>query len=433
MKFANAIKFGLTGTVAALTLMSGQAAMGFEEFTLHKGTYNSDLIVSADKLAIEADIATDLIAAGGEVRVKARVGGDALVVGGRVDFSRQVEGGLMLMGGDANLEADVQESVSLFAGKADTKGNIKGDVLAIGGKLVFEGDINGDLSAAAGKLDLRKQIGGNVLATAGLLTIADGASVGGKATIGAGKVRINGHIVGDLRVGASEVIITGRIDGNAKIAARTIRILPSARIAGNLVYHSPQKIQLSDQAEIGGDVTFMQSEGMSEREGGLFALAGATHIILVIGLALLATVFVFAVPKLFPALDRQSRGRNLTCVGLGLAVLVGIPLLISVLFVSAIGVPLAILLIAAYFVTVITGQFGSSYVLGRRVLSFLRHDSTRKPLHRVGATVLGLALLWVLALVPVLGGIVIVLATARGVGALVFEIVELRARLGQPA
>ncbi|MBT4019214.1 MAG: hypothetical protein HOE62_14775 [Alphaproteobacteria bacterium] len=432
MKIVSAVKHSLVGTVVTIGLLSAHTAAGFEVTTVKKGNFDSDLIISADKLLIEAEIASDLIAAGGEIEVNSNIKGDVLVVGGRIDVTKTIQGGLMAMAGNLSMEADVLDAVSIFAGKAKVSGDIKGDALAIGGKLDFTGDVDGDLRAAAGKLTLHQRINGNVLASAGVLTIGDSATITGKTTLGAGTVRISGHIIGDLRVGAREVIISGRIDGDAKIAANSIRILPSARIAGDLIYHSPEVIQLSDQAEIGGDVTFMQSEGMMDREGGMFAMAGATHIVLVIGLIILASAFVLTIPKLFPALDRQSRGRNWACVGLGLAVLVGGPLLISLLVFSAIGLPLGILLIAVYFLMVITGQFGSSYVLGRRMISWAKHDATRKPLYRIGATALGLSVLWLLAVVPILGAVVIALATARGVGALVFEIVELRTRLGQP-
>jgi cytoskeletal protein CcmA (bactofilin family) len=433
MKIISAVKHSLFGTLVAIGLLSAPTAVSSEEMTVRKGNIVSDLIVSADKLLIEAEIASDLIAAGGEVEVNSNIKGDALIIGGRLDVTKTIQGGLMAMAGNLAMEANVQDAVSIFAGKATVSGDIKGDALAIGGKLIFAGDVDGDLRAAAGKLILRDRINGNVLASAGILTIEDSATITGKATLGAGTIRIEGHIIGDLRVGAGEVVISGRIDGNAKIAARSIKILPSARIAGDLIYHSPKAIQLSDQAEIGGDVTFMQSEGMMDREGGMFAMAGATHIVLVVGLIILASAFVLMIPKLFPALDRQSRGRNWSCVGLGLAVLIGGPLLISLLMVSAIGLPLGILLTAVYFLMVITGQFGSSYVLGRRMISWTKHDATRKPLYRIGATALGLSILWLLAVVPILGVIIIALATARGVGALVFELFELRTRLGQPA
>jgi cytoskeletal protein CcmA (bactofilin family) len=432
MKIINAIKHGLVGTITAFTLLSGQVALGDEETIVKKGKFESDLIISADKLLIEADIASDLIAAAGEADINSHIKGDALVLTGNAKISRQIEGGLMAMAGRAIISADIGDGLSLFAGRAKIKGAVKGDSLGIGGRLDFLGDVDGDLRAMGGKIVINNRINGNVLASAGVFVIDDQATISGKATIGAGTLRISGHIKGDLRVGAGEVVISGRIDGNAKIAAKTIKILPSARIAGDLVYHSPEAIQLSDQAEIGGDVTFMQSRSMMDREGGIFALAGATHIILIIGLVLLATAFVLAIPKLFPALDRQSRGRNLSCVGLGLLVLIAGPVLIFLLFLSAVGIPIAVLLVAVYFVMVITGQFGSSYVLGRRLISWTRHDATRKPLYRVGATALGLSILWFLAVIPILGAIVIALATARGVGALVFEVVELRARLGQP-
>ena len=432
MKIISAIKTSLFGSILAIGLLSAHSAAAFEETTVKNGNFDSDLIVSADKLLIEADIAADLIAAGGEIDVKSRIKGDALVIGGTVSIDDKIEGELVSMGGRIAVKADVSDSISLFAGKAKISGNIAGDALAIGGKLDFPGDVAGSLRATSGKLILRGRIGGNVLASAGVFEIEDTATISGKATLGAGTIHIAGHILGDLRVGAGEVVISGRIDGDAKIAARTIRILPSARIAGDLIYHSPEAIQLSDQAEIGGDVTFMQSEGMMDREGGMFALAGATHLVLIIGLILLASAFVLAIPKLFPALDRQSRGRNLSCVGLGFAVLVGAPILIFLLFISAVGIPIAVLLVAVYFLMVITGQFGSSYVLGRRLISWTKHDATRKPLYRIGATALGLSILWLLAVVPILGVIVIALATARGVGALVFEVVELRTRLGQP-
>jgi cytoskeletal protein CcmA (bactofilin family) len=432
MKIISTIKHGLTFGIALAGLLALGSGPVFADKIVKTGSFDKDVIVTADDLVVRADIAADLIAAGEDLMIDSNIKGDAFLTGGDVEVLNTIDGRLLVMGGDVELDARIKDGTSLFVGRASLRGVISGDALAMGGVLDFDGEIDGDMRAVGGKLILRNIVNGKVLASGGKIEIKDGATINGKVTLGGGTVYLGGHITGDLRVAARDVVLTGQIDGNVKIAAKTIKVLPSARISGDLVYHSPEAIQLSDQADIGGDVTFMQSESIDDQVGGMFAIAGATHLVLIISLVLLASAFVLALPKLFPALDRQSRGRNWSCVGLGLAVLVGGPLLISLLFVSAIGIPIGVLLIAVYFLMVITGQFGSSYVLGRRFISWTRHDATRKPLYRIGATALGLFAIWILAIVPVLGIIVVILATARGVGALVFEVVELRTRFGQP-
>jgi len=77
---------------------------------------------------------------------------------------------------------------------------------------------------------------------------------------------------------------------------------------------------------------------------------------------------------------------------------------------------------------VIIGFFGAAYAVGRRVFGFFKRDLGATPWKRLGATACGLLVLGLIALAPVLGALAVILATALGVGTLLFGGLDLRRR-----
>ena len=178
--------------------------------------------------------------------------------------------------------------------------------------------------------------------------------------IGAGTLYVGGRVDGDLRASARKIVIAGIVEGDVQLAADTITVSPSARIGGDLVYRSPKAIEISDDAQIGGDVTFIQSEEMHRRLGGIHAIAGAAHLILILGLILVAAGFVLVAPALFPALDERMKAKRWKAVGLGLVVLLAGPVVVALLIATWIGLPLALLLAGLYVLAVTIGFFGAA-------------------------------------------------------------------------
>ncbi len=410
----------LTTLLAALAV-GAQATADEDDTVVVSGSHHDDLEVRGDHLRITATVKGDVMAAGGRVDVRSQISGDLFAAGGTLTLGDSIEGALIAAGGNVLLEGRVGNGANLFGGRVTADAGIDGDTLITAGNLLVGGQIAGNLRAAGGRVVVHSQVDGNAAIIGGRVEIRDGARIKGKATIGGGKLLIDGKFDRSLKAGAGEIILAGDIAGDVKLTAKEITLLPSARIGGNLIYRSPVAMRIHDDARIAGDVTFVQSDLMHEGEGSFFALVGGTHLMVVLGLVLVAVVLVLVFPTLFPAIDRRLVSRPWPSLGVGLAVLVAGPLLIPLLMITGVGVLLALILGAVYFLVVIIGIFASTFVVGRKALALVKHRQGTSALHRCGTSALGLVLLGVIALIPVIGVIVAVLAAALGIGALVLE------------
>lgn len=399
-----------TSMSALFSTCAVTATADSEHVVVRQGDFADDLLVSGGEVRVGGRLAKDLFVAGGNVHVDGRVSGDVFAAGGWLSLGKAVRGSLLAAGGRIDVQGEVGEGIVLVGGRLGLETAAGGDVFAVGGKIVVNDIVDGDLIVGGGKVEL-----------------GESARIKGKAMIGAGAVHVGGRIDGSLRAGARKVVVAGTVAGNAHLAADTIVVLPSARIDGDLVYHSPEALELDD-AQVGGDITFVQSEEMRERFGGIHAGAGAAHLVLVLGLILVAACLVLVAPTLFPALDARMQMKRWKALGLGLAVLLAGPALVALLMATWVGLPLALLLAGCYVLAATLGFFGAAYGVGRRLFAWFKRDLGATPWKRVGATACGLLVLGLVAVVPVLGAVAVLLATALGVGALLFGGLDLRER-----
>jgi hypothetical protein len=94
----------------------------------------------------------------------------------------------------------------------------------------------------------------------------------------------------------------------------------------------------------------------------------------------------------------------------GLVLFFGLPVLSIIALVTIVGIPLGLGVLAALGLVYALGYAATAWVIGRRII--------REPAAWVVAFLVGWAILRVLALVPILGGLVWFAAAAFGLGVL---------------
>ena len=108
-------------------------------------------------------------------------------------------------------------------------------------------------------------------------------------------------------------------------------------------------------------------------------------------------------------------------MGWGLIFLVGLPIVAVLALITLVGIPFGVGLLLGLWLIYTVGYVAGAWLVGRLVL--------RPPRGRVVAFLAGLAILRLLALVPILAGIVGFVAVVLGLGAVVVAVW----RAGRPA
>ena len=101
-------------------------------------------------------------------------------------------------------------------------------------------------------------------------------------------------------------------------------------------------------------------------------------------------------------------------IGLGLLLFFGLPLLALIALVTVVGIPLGLGLLAALLLIYALGYSATAWILGRSIV--------RGPTAWIVSFLAGWAILRIVALIPILGGLVWFAAVVVGLGALAVAI-----------
>jgi cytoskeletal protein CcmA (bactofilin family) len=223
-----------------------------------------------------------------------------------------------------------------------------------------------------------------------------------------GTVNVAGHVTGDVVSIAGPVRLTGRVDGDVIAIADRAVLGPRARVGGDLRYGDERPV-LARGARVDGKVS-KEDWGDATRGWGWVGWLGwwlAVSIsTLIVGVAL-----VWLAPGALRAADRRLATASARTVGWGIAIAIGAPLLAVLALVTLVGIPFGIGLLLAAIPALAVAYATAAWLTGRRLLRD-RTTSAWAPL------LAGWGLLRVLALIPVLGALVGLVATVIGLGAL---------------
>src|SRR6266540_973335 len=156
------------------------------------------------------------------------------------------------------------------------------------------------------------------------------------------------------------------------------------------------------------------------------AFAVLTWLLLLPALLLTGAVMIFAFPRFTPAAAQAIETDPWRSLGVGALALLGAPAVMVALFVTGVGIPLGLILLAAYLVALLVGYLVAALFVGLVGVRRLRGEPPGSPIPKRGPLVLrllaALVVLGILRLVPVLGGLVSLAALLFGMGALVMQL-----------
>ena len=324
----------------------------------------------------------DIFAAGAELRVSGNRGGDLIAAGGNLDI--QAGGAL--------------------------------DVVAAGGEVYVSGAVGEDALLAGGSVTLSGEVAEDLILAGGQIRIERGARIGDDARIAGGDVRLDGDVGGDVAMVGGRLAIGGTVGGDVEAAGGRLEILPGARIAGAVRFRGEEAPVVSPQATIGGEVDFIAGRvygrGWDDDRG--LGWGGGLWL----ALAMIATgiVVMLLIPGIAGRAGEVLRSRPVASALIGLAVLIGMPILVMLLMATVIGIPLAVIVLALYPATLFTGFVVAAFALSDWALR--RRVGAPSPLQRFGAFALTVAVLFIAYAIPWIGGWLVLATLLLGLGAL---------------
>ncbi len=329
----------------------------------------------------------------------------------------------------------VDDDLYAFAATINILGTVCGDVVAFGGNVTVDGTVVGDLIVGAGTATVNGQVGGSVRVGSGTVTI-DGRvgedvvvgsgtlTLGGSSRIGrdllaaGGSGTLSGDVARNVRAATGDMTLDGRIGGDTVLDVGTLRLSDRAMLQGALVYTSERDATTAAGAVVRGSVERRTPPRATPIDPTARALgAGIDWLRGFVAFALLGLVMVVVLPGSTRRSADTLVASPLVSLGLGAGVLLGVPLVALLVFIVGLligGWWLGLVALALYFVAIAASVPVMALAIGRWL--FARMGRGDRGL--VWALLLGLIILLLMTAVPVVGGVVLLLAVLLGLGAL---------------
>lgn len=381
-------------------------------------------------------------------------GGEEIVVrAGEV-----VDDDLYVFGERATIDGTVRGDV-IFAGRSLTvNGTIEGNLIAAGQSLTVNGTVRDSarLAGQAALLGSTARIGRDVLFGGYSLELRPGSTVGRDAAIGGYQARLAGTVSRNTSAGIQALELSGTFGGNVEAevgdgrgglqfpmplpegpaipsVAPGLTVSDTAQIAGRLAYTAPEPFPIRGRVAGGTVFTRRIIEAPEPTTAGSVFVQIVRHFV---ALAVVGLLLVWLAPAWIHRLGDTMRARPLPAVGWGLVAaaaffgavilgFVGTIILAGIFGVTTLSSLSAMVIILgllgeAILVTavIIYGSFVApvtvSYWGGRWLMERAQPNLADR---RALSLLLGVAVFAAITAIPVVGGIIGVLAALLGLGA----------------
>ncbi|MGH7264012.1 MAG: hypothetical protein ACREMB_04040, partial [Candidatus Rokuibacteriota bacterium] len=241
------------------------------------------------------------------------------------------------------------------------------------------------------------------------------------AWLAGGDVEVRGRIGQALRAAGGAIRLDARIDGDVDLIGGEIEIGPATEIGGRLVYRSPGPARIDPAARIAGGVTHLRPPPSGPPAAIASTVLRVIGLVAFLALVVTGLVLLLLFPGFFAASARTVATDPWKTLGLGLAALVATPALALALMLTVLGVPLALVLLAAYGVALLVGFLVGAVFLGDAGARLLGRGREPSRGARVAGFLVALLLLGLAGAVHLAGGLLLFLVLLFGLGALALE------------
>ncbi len=338
-----------------------------------------------------------------------RISGRVIVPAGDV-----VEEDFYAFGGLVIVEGTVRGDLFVVTGELRITGVVEGDVLGlVGGPVDIDGTVAGSVRLAAIRLGLSGSVGDDLAAL--VVEAKVPGSVGRDVLFVGGEAAFSGSIGRDVRLQSVRLGINGEVGRDVLVRVDTLSFGSDAVVLGDVLYQASEDAAVADAASMAGQFT----------RRAVLAPVWAKAVTRVISILSLFGLIVAGLAASW--VFRSTSQRSVAVAGehpwraalVGLGALLLAPLLAAPLFLTLVGIPIALILLLGWMVALVLGPIPAVTLVGSRVL--------RGRGGPAAALVVG-AVLWrgAIWLLPLVGALIYVAALLVGVGAYVNSGLALR-------
>jgi len=272
-------------------------------------------------------------------------------------------------------------------------------------------------------VEINGKVGGNVLAFGSRIVLSKKSEVAWDASLYGEQVEIGGLINGRADAKSNAVLISGRIARGGKIDVGgdgEIKLAESAIIDEDMACVTAKPVIIASGAQVAGELK--QVAPKVDNDDNFLARINSAlwwfgRIIKLFGLLLIGLVIISLFKKPVKEITEEmikNPGKNILW---GMIYFIVVPLFFFLLFFTVIGIPLALIGLALYLISVYIAK-----VLAGIALGFLILSRTKKKDSLMLAMIAGLLAILIICSVPLVGWIFSIIVMWWGLGIIALKI-----------
>jgi hypothetical protein len=333
-----------------------------------------------------------------------------------VAANETIDDTLLASGNIVRVEGVVNGDLLAFGGTVEVRGTVKGDLVSFAKRTLVSGIVEGNIYNFSNSLDLDGLLGHSMYGLMQSLHVNDRGHVGEGMMVAAGDVSLEGEVNRSVTIYAGNTDVSGRIGRELAMTGDNLTLTNTARIDGGLSarVRELKNVHIADGATITGirDIQVRVRQSRFARPKFYFFQAVWLAAAMLVGwLGLI----------LFPGFFRDSTravGSGWRSLGLGVAVLAGVPVAIFVTAITLVGLPVSLMLLAMYLGAIYLAKLWVGAFLGQILL---KPAGANKSDWLLGLLA-GLLILTIVGFIPYLGGLVRFGVVCLGLGAFVWQL-----------
>jgi cytoskeletal protein CcmA (bactofilin family) len=355
--------------------------------------------------------------------------GDTVVIGP----DQVVNDDVYAFGSNVQILGTVNGDVFAAGNSVTVAGRVAGSVFAAGNTVAITGEVRNGVHAAGNTVGISGPVAEDATLASGTLTVAPGARIGRDLLMATGTANLGAPIGRNVEAAAGDLNLAAPVGGNVRAQVTTLRLSEGARVDGSLTYTSDRDASIAPGATAAAGVQHLLPQARSQLTPpvGSSAWAVVDWVKGLVGLGVIGLLLTLLLPRFSTGTIEVARTAFWSSLGVGFALFVGVPIIAVLAFIVGIiigGWMLGFALLAIYAMACAVGYTFAAIFTGNLVVQALRQP----PQHLAWNLLEGLALLGLIGLVPIVGGVVLFLACVFGLGAFAMSII-LTYRRSQPA
>ena len=387
-------------------------------------------IPSAPERGIQSPLAgaVSLAARGAVGEAVAGAVADAVGSGGKLQFLQEDEylipygetevKDLYLFAQSLSIDGTLDGDLICWVQTGSITGTVTEDVNLFAQVLTIDGVVEDDVRLFAQNLYINGTVKGEALILAANVFIGKNAVIEGDALVACGTASMDGTIGGDARLVGGTVSMTGTIDGNAEIMTDGgVTLGNEASIGGDLHYSSPVEIEFQ-QGVVSGTISFdapEEDEVSADVDFGIPSFLGfIIRLLQFIGAVIVGSILVAFTRKHAKRTANTIRTRPMQSLGIGFVAFILAPIIAIIALVLIVTAPLSWILTLGFLIGIYIAKFYVAIWLGDLIL----RRSDRTDVSPILSMIVGLAILYIITAIPIVGTLAMFVIIFFGLGAL---------------